>query len=511
MKKYASFFLVVIVALNLAGCGGGGTTGGNTNDPNTLYVIENYDPRTFRPGNTDEQAYNRIVRQIYETLFMMTPEGKVTPWLATGYKWETPTRMIVTLRNDVKFSDGSPFTAEDVAWTINFAKEKSLPISQYNLIAKVDVVDPYTVAIILKGPNQTMPAHLASSMCVIGSKKAFESGKGDYLGASAIGTGPYKLVKYTPGDMINFTANEHYWRKGEPKVKNMQMRIVTSSESGATEAKTKKNDIVVGANTRQFPAIRAIDGLNVITHQSANTVYLLMNTAAPALSNPKVREAFARAINVKDTVKLCYGDFGQPASAMISPNILGRNEDTFKKYYGAAQDIKMAKALLAEAGHPNGIELEITVENNDAQRGDMAEALQAQVLPAGIKLKVNKMESATMRDYLAKGKQQISIYGFTCRTLEADGFLAQLQPGSSALARIGYKNEAFFKKYSEGAAIQDRAARGKVWEECVEMLMKDYTMIPVWHKALGAVVKNNVKGFYWATDYEQVYYQFISK
>ena len=511
MKKYVSFLLAVIVALNLVGCGGGGNAGSNADDPNTLYVIENFDPQTFQPGNNDEQGYNRITRQIYETLFMMTPEGEVTPWLATGYKWETPTRLIVTLRNDVKFSDGSPFTAEDVAWTINYAKEKAYPVSQYNVITNVEVIDPYTVAINLKDPCTTLPAHLCCDMCVIGSKKAFESGKGDYLGASVIGTGPYKLVKYTPGDMITFTANENYWRKGEPKVKNMQIRIVKSSESQATEAKTKKNDIVTYVNSRQFPEIAGIKGLSVATHQSASTTYLLMNTASPALSNPKVREAFARAVNIKATIKLCYGDFGQPASALISPGILGRNEETYKKYYGADQDLNAAKALLAEAGYPNGIDLEITVDSTDAQRCDIAEALQAQVIPAGIRLKVNKMESAPMREYMAKGNQQICIYGFTCRTMEADGFLSQLQPGASALARIGYKNEAFFKKYSEGAATQDRAARGKIWEECCEMLMKDYTMIPVWHKALGAVVKDNVKGFYWATDYEQIYYQFVTK
>lgn len=536
MKKFISLSLALtmllsLITFGLAGCGGStGTSGGteatapagggetqqsgfsfDTGDPDTLKVIQNFDPEVFQPGNNDEQGYNRIVRQIYETLFMMTPEGEVTPWLATGYTWETPTRMVITLRDDVKFSDGSDFTAGDVAWTINYAKEIALPNSHYNVITGAEVIDTYTVALNLKEPCMTLAAHLCNSQCTIGSKKAFEEGKGDWMSASVIGTGPYKLVKYTPGDMVQLTANEHYWRQGEPKVKNIDMRIVKSNESAATEAKTLNYDIVIGANTREFAAIDAIDGVHMDEHMCANTTYLLLNTAKAPMDNIKVREAFARAVNVAATVKLTYGDFGQPASALVAPNILGRNEATYQKYYGAGHDVETAKKLLAEAGFPNGVDLEITVESTDTQRCDMAEAIQAQVAAAGINLKVNKMESAPMREYLGRGNHQICIYGFTSLTMEADGFLAQLQPGSAALARIGYDNQNFFKKYSEGAATEDITARGKIWEECCEMLMQDYTMIPVWHKALGAAVRDNVEGFYWATDYEQVYYQFISK
>ena len=95
--------------------------------------------------------------------------------------------------------------------------------------------------------------------------------------------------------------------------------------------------------------------------------------------------------------------------------------------------------------------------------------------------------------------------------MEADGVLAQLQPGSSALARIGYDRQDFFDRYEEGCAVTDQTERGKVWEECLEMLMEDYAMMPVWHKSLGAAVKDNVEGFWWARDYEQIYYQFCSK
>ncbi len=526
MKKFVSLFLALLMALSLVACGGGGgdtTDDGSTPDDggsastgedlDTLKVIQGFDPGTFEPGNNDEQGYNRIVRQIYETLFFFDENGELQPWLATGYTWDDDTHMRVTLREGVKFSDGTDFTAEDVIWTFTRAIEDALPNSHYNMIdpAGCEVVDDLTCVIALKYPCSTLPNHLANSQCVIASKAAYEANDGDYLGGAVVGTGPYKLVSYTPGDMIIFEANEYYWREGEPKVPNMEMRVVLSGESSATEAKTAAYDVVLGANTREFEGIEAADGVHMEYGMTANTVYILLNTAKAPMDNVKVREAFARAINAAATVQLAYGDFGEVATAMVSPGIGGRNEETFQKYYGTGQDIETAKSLLAEAGHPDGIDLEITVEANDTQRCDMAEAMQAQVLEAGINLTVNKMESAPMREYLARGDHQICIYGFTSNTMEADGFLSQLQPGSSALARIGYDNQEFFDLYTEGCATEDTAARDQIWEQCLEMLMEDYTMIPLWHKELGAAVKDNVEGFWWAKDYEQCYFQFVSK
>ena len=529
MKKLISMLLITLMAFSLVACGGGddvantdpGTSSADPGqsgqtasaDKDTLRVISSYDPGTFEPGNNDEQGYNRITRQIYECLFMLDNEGNVQPWLATGYVWEDPTHLVVSLREDVKFSTGDPFTAEDVQFTITRAKEEALPISPSNtvVIDECEIRDEHTIVIGLSDPMGTFPAHLANPECVIASKKAFEEGGGDYLGASVVGTGPYKLAEYVEGDMIKFTANEYYWREGEPKTPNLEYRLVSSDTTRATEAKAKGADIILYPNPREHAAIDAVDGISVKTVLSASTTYLLINSAKAPMDNPKVREAVARAINVKGTVALAYGDFGSAATGFVCPGILGYNEETYQKYYGAGSDIETAKKLLTEAGYPNGLELEITIENNDSNRHDMAEAMQAQLAEAGITLKLNEMASAPMREYLANGNHQLCIYGFTSLTFEADGMLAQLQPGSSALARIAYDRQEFFDLFTKGCATEDRAARGQIWEECMEMLMGDYVMVPLWHKALNAAVMDNVKGFELTRDYEEHYFQYVYK
>lgn len=517
MKKLLSLALALIMVLSLAACGGKQeeTPAGNGDAPaastpagtpsDTLMVVSSFDPGTFQPGASDEQSYNRIMRQIYEPLFFLNQEGEVEPWLATGLEWVDDVTAKISLRDDVKFSDGSPFTSADVIFTIEKAIEDALPIAVYSRIVNMEAPDEHTVLLTLNAPLGGLSAFLAHPMTAMGSKAAYEASGGDYLGGAVVGTGPYVLKDYIAGDKIVYGPNENYWRENEPKTPNVDYRIISSDTTRATEAMSLSTDIVINPNVRELPNIDNTKGLHSIQDLSANTTYMLYNTAHPMMSDVRVREAFSRAVNIPMTVKLVYGDFGEAASGMICPGILGYNPDTYAKYY--AQDIAKAKQLLAEAGYPNGIELEVAVESVDTARCEMAEAMQAQCAEAGITLKVNKMESTLMREYMQNGQHMMGMYGWTCSTKEADGMLQQIQPGTAGIKRVNYDNQEFFDTFTAGCAIQDREERGKVWEECLEMLAEDYVLMPIWHKALAAAVKDNVDGFYLTTDYEEHYLQ----
>ena len=479
-----------------------------------LRVVQPNDPGTFEPGRTDEQSYQRIVQQIYDTLTRFDQNGEVVPSLAESWEMLDETHWQFNLREGVKFSDGSDFTANDVLFTIRHNIEENLPNAHYNMIDidNCTAEDDHTVILALKYPCVTLPNHLANGQCVIASEKAYEEFGGDYINGAAVGTGAYKLVSYTQGDMIKLTANEYYWKadEGKPYIKDVEMRVIASTDASATEAKTGAYDILIGTNTREFDNIEATDGMHMELTPTAKTIYLLMNCKKAPMDDVRVREAFARAIDIKTTVELAYGSTGRPAEAFITPGILGSNSETYKKYFGEGRDIETAKALLAEAGYADGIDLEITVESPDTQRCDMAEAMQAQVAEAGINLSINKMDYATIKEYLSQGNHQICIYGFTANTMEADGFLNQLQPGSDALNRIGYDNQEFFDRYQEGCAEPDREARGQIWEDCLEMLMEDYVAVPLSHYQLHVAVNDRIEGYWAPQDYEELFYEDFS-
>ena len=551
MKKSLAVLLALAMTASLAACGGSSTTNTSAAAPavtqadasaetqaaapgeteaapaadasdlpepamgaDTLTFIQNLDPGTWEPGTDDEQGHARLNALIYDNLFRYSKDKVLEGSLCETWEWDDDTHLRLHLRQGVKFSDGSDFTADDVIWTISYAFETAKPNFHFFIINPDDIVkvDDYTVVLGLKYACATMPNHLASPECGIASKKAFEEHNGDYLDpACAVGTGPYKLVSYDQGDKAVLTANEYSWREGTPKIKDVLIRFMSSYESIATEAKTRTYDVVADANTREFDQIDAMDGVSVQYGQTAKTEYLLLNCKKPPMDDPKVREAFARAIDVTACVKLAYGSSGNPAQAFIVPGIPGYNTETYQKYYGAGHDVEAAKALLAEAGYPNGLDLEISVISANTQHCDMAEAMQAQVAEAGINLSINKMESGPLREYIDGGNHHMCINAYTCQTMEADGFLSQIQPGTATLKRVGYERQEFFDTYEKACGTLDAETRVPLWEDCLEMLMEDYALVPLNHKKLGAIVRDDIEGFWWGPDYEEIYLYELSR
>lgn len=179
MKKVLAILLSATIAFGLCACGGnnkdaeaqnsGSSVGAEGGTDQILKVVQPYDPGTFEPGNNDEQSYNRIMLQIYDTFTRFDENGELQPWLAESWEWIDDTHMQFKLREGVKFSDGSDFTAEDVLWTISRAIETNLPNAHYAMIdiAESSVVDDNNIIIGLKYPCVTLPNHLANGQCVI--------------------------------------------------------------------------------------------------------------------------------------------------------------------------------------------------------------------------------------------------------------------------------------------------------------------------------------------------------
>ena len=527
MKKLLAAILCGAMVLSLAACGGGsestasGTTSGGgaasgeaaSGGSDTLRVINQQDPGTFDPAGVDDQSYFQVVRQIYEPLFKLNNDGTVENWLCEEYSYDDDTHLRVTLR-DVQFSDGTPLTAEDVLWSLQRIRDETLPaISAIQGInfEECQVVDDKTLVIATDGPQATLLARLAYPGTGIASKAAHEAAGGDWLGGAAIGTGPYALKEYVAGDRTEYVANENYWREGEPKVPNLQMRHITDDTTRATEAKALGADIIYTINSREIDAVEAVEGMHVVEELGTNTTYLMLNSKMAPLDDPAVREAITYAINVQQTVDLIYGDFGSAGSGMVAPGVLGYDETSFQEHYGHGYDPETAKQMLADAGYPDGIELTMLTDIGDSTRNDIAEAFQAQMAPAGITLNIVMLENVVLYNRVAQGDQHhMVLYGLTCSDFEADGLLNQILPGSSNSKMTGFDDPHFVELINIGASTMDRTEREQAWKDALNYLAEADVMIPVWHKALVAAVGDNVEGFELCRDYEEHYLQGVS-
>ena len=523
MKKLLTMLLCGAMVLSLAACGGGdegsASTGGataegeaSTTASDTLTVVVPMDPGTLEPGRINEQAFYGVVHQIYEPLFILDYDGQLQNWLCESYEYEDDTHLLIHLR-DVKFSDGTQLTANDVLWSFQRIVENSLPpISQImDLdIDNCEVVDDSTVRLATVRPAGTLLKRLAYPGLGIASKAAYDAAGGDWMNGAAIGTGPYKVVEYVAGDRMDMTANENYWREGEPATPNLRLRFVSDTTARSTEAKAKGADIVININSREEDAVNAVDGVSVIKAPATNTQYLMMNTKVAPLDDPLVREAVTYAINIPQTVQLAYGNLGFPASGMVAPGVLGYDETMFDEHFNH-YDPEKAKELLAEAGYPDGIELEVLNEAGDATRHDICEAFQAQMAAAGIKLTITELDSVVLYDRTNAGDQhQLVFNGLTCSDYEADAFLNQLLPGSSNIKMTNFDDPTFISMIEESGAILDEAEREQAWKDTLEYLADSYCMIPIWHKELIGAKMDYVEGFEMSPSFEEHYYQWTT-
>lgn len=477
----------------------------------TLTVVISADPTTLDPSHISGSAMGQVVRQMYDTLFVYDENYDITPWLAESYEYENDETLVLHIRKGVKFASGEELKASDVLFTIKTAQEGTGASDSFQKVVldRSEVVDDYTLKLATDGPVATLIAGLQLPDTGILSEKAYNECGGDYMKlAENGGSGPFKLKAYVPGDRIEMTANENYWREGEPHYKNLTMRFVTDASSRAIEAETGNADIVYNIASKDIETVKAAKGVEFVSTNGAQTVFLMSNTQLAPMDNIKVREAVWKALDVTTGVKLAYGAFGSQAEDWVCPGVKGADPTRAAKYF-PTRDVEAAKALLAEAGYPDGIDIELSVFSSNQERKDLGEVFQSQLAEAGIRVKLNVMELNAWSDYVYSGKSHLTFYATTAMCFEADKCLTQLMPTSAYYKVTGFVPDEFTSAVNNSLAALDETERVKYYSEAIDLLLENYVTLPCWHNELNAAVKDGIEGFILNRSYEHHLLQFV--
>lgn len=502
---------LIIAVLSTIGVIGTGFADAERAD--TLTVVLSADPANLDPNDSDSQTHYQATRNIYETLFVYDDNYNIAPWLCEKYEYLDDSTILLHLRKGVKFHNGDEFTAKDVYFTIKRVIDNKLAaMVEFSnvLIDKCEIVDDYTFKLVTNGPVATQIPLLENPAAGMMSQRAYEEAKGDFTKGACVGTGAFRFVSYAPGDQLILKAFNDYWRKGEPHFENLVLRFIGDSASRAIEAETGGADIVYDIGAKNVDSVNAAKGVHIVAELGTNTSHLLMNTSKAPLDNDLVRQAVWYGVDVKSAVKLAYGNFGAVAEDWVSPGIKGSDPELAAKYF-PKRDVAKAKKCLADAGFPNGVELEIVVPSNMQERCDMAEVFQAQLAEVGIKVRVNIMEASAWNAYILAGKSQMTIYGFSAADFEADRALVQFMPTNVNYNLCQFNNEEFRTIVAKSFVTLDEKERTELYRKAIRMLMENHVTVPLWHKALNAAVKDNIEGFKITRSYEHHYLQYVSR
>lgn len=458
------------------------------------------------PSSLDPQYHaltpnNQIAQTIFDTLVMTDGDLKPMPSLAESWTSEGNT-WTFKLRSGVKFSDGSPFTADDVVFS--YARAGKVPNSPspftiyLQKVEKVEAVDPLTVRITTSQPFPLLISNLAnlpilSAKAAAGSaaegKTTAELNNGDGL----VGTGPYKFVSWKRGAELVLDRNPHYWGKA-PAWDKVTYRPLSSAAARVAALLSGGVDVIEDPPTDDLPRLKKEAGLNIVEKPSARIIYVALDQhgeKTPGITgadkNPlldkRVREALSLSIDRHALVERIMGGVGQPAGQLLPSTMLGASKALAQ---APKVDVEKAKKLLTEAGYPNGFTMQLGSPNgryiNDSR---VAQTIASMWSRIGVKTTVEAAAPPVFFKNRDSYAYSAYLAGWSVSTGEMSNALNALlvtpdpKKGVGTTNRSRYSNPEMDKLVEEAGVIMDDKVRGEKLAQASEMAMKDYAMIPV--------------------------------
>ncbi len=399
--------LAVSAALTLAACssdgGNTGSTGTASNVDKMVWGIQS-PVQSMDVAKAADVPTLRAQTAAFDRVLMIDNNGQVQPWIASKFESPDPLTLVLTLRNDVKFWDGSAMTADDVAHSISrFVGPDSTATSAYLFaaVSKVAVTDPTTVTLTLAGPDPGLPAKLAVWAQV--HSKAYDDAAGEALGGPdkpGMGTGPYSITSYSSADGAVLTRNDSYWA-GKAKVKELQFKIIGEADTARLAISSGEIDgyfDVPLIATRQWDEL---DNTTMTYTAGSYNDFLSMDTTRAPFDDVNARLAIGQLI---DTNGLLGPLFNNKATVALSTVPALQMDATFgpdgaKKLLDAAGappafSIEGAKASLAKSKTPDGFTVDLPIDPSQPWMSPLAQHLAENAKQIGITINVKQVSAA---------------------------------------------------------------------------------------------------------------------
>ncbi|WP_246268505.1 ABC transporter substrate-binding protein [Nonomuraea typhae] len=315
--------------------------------------------------------------------------GAPAPRLATEWTQPDPASYLFTLRTGVRFSDGSPLTAEDAAFSLRRhldPKVASQAASYFTTVKKVEAVGEGQVKVTLKRPN---PAFLAMAAIAwqVTPRKLAEKHPQD-LGSpevGTLGTGPFTVAKFSLTSGVVLERNPSYWGE-RPALRRVEFKTIADPETLRLAVKSGEVDATNDLTARDARKWTGLPGVKTIFFPGNNLAYLSLAVTSGPLADLHVRRAIAHAVNRQAVADLMTSGHGAPAAAMLpSPQLTALYGDNLPALPGYPYDVAAAKAELAKSGYPDGFELTARYASS-GDTGIVMQAVAADLAKIGIKL-----------------------------------------------------------------------------------------------------------------------------
>jgi len=450
-----SFFSRSIVAALTALSIVGGVSSASS-DTTTLVVVQSGEPVGLDAMQNNLQHSLNVAFNIQDRLFEPLEDGGVAPGLAESWEFTSDTILVVKLKPGLKFHNGEQVNAEAVRYSMERLLDPAIAsphAGRMSQIDKVRTIDDLTIEFTTKAPFAPI-LHLMSYYLPIVPPVATAATEKEAFNRAPIGAGPYKIESWERGGDVVLTAFDGYWA-GRPPYDKVIFRTIPEESARVAALLTGEVDIIEGVSVRSQKTIED-SGKGTLTDSMGVMPYVGLNTLNGPFTDERVRQAVNFGVNRALIKKALFNDRGMLAAGPISPRTFGADL-TLEPY---PYDVDKAKALLAEAGYPDGFDTTLSYPTNMTQIQEQAQAIAADLETIGVRAKLQPLDRAVMWEKYQAREHQMYIYWWDDNP-EPDRYMYSLFHSNSR--DYYYNNKATDASLDKGRSTLDRDERAKIY------------------------------------------------
>ncbi len=459
---------------------------------------------------------NGVHAAVYESLLYYNKKFELEPVLATGWKQVSPTQVRLTLRQGVKFHDGAVFNADDAKFSIERAMTKTSNYGVYTQgIERIVKVDDYTIDIFTRGPNPVLLRQMTELRMMDQGwaeknkslePKDIKTKDENFAHRNANGTGPFMLKSWEQDVKLVLARNPNWWGKMEGNVTEIVYSPIKSEATRIAALLSGEVDMVLDPSPADLTKLRSAPALKVLDGAENRTIFFGMDQFRDELpgsnikgKNPlkdvRVRKALYQAIDIQTINRVTMRGLSQPTGTLIAPQVNGwtRKADSRWPY-----DVEASKKLLAEAGYPQGFEVDFACPNNRyINDEEICQSVTAMWAKVGVKAKLRTQPLTTYFPMIQRYEASIYMLGWGVPTFDA---LYSLQ---SLVRTVGAQGDGNYNvgRYSNpqmDALVErikkevDQKNRNDLIEQALLLERQDVSHIPLHNQVIPWAMKKNI-------------------
>lgn len=467
-------------------------TAGQALGQDTLKVSVRTPAATLHPYGAYSNTEFSVIMGVYDCLVDRDPQGKLIPDLAERWEPVNATTWRFYLRKGVTFQDGTPFTADDVAYSVEAAAR---PASRFKYVAgkikEVRVVDAHTVDIETKEPWPILPDALYLTVSII-SKKYCQGKTDEYLAEHPMGTGHYILKEWVRESHIILEGFDGHW-SGAPPIKKIVINPITNDATRLAGMITGSTDLCIDVPLQYVDLLKKAEKLKVVSLGGARVILLSMRLDNPEFytAKKKVRQALLMGINEDEINARLMNGMAVPAAQLPAPAYRGYDKSITRPQYNP----KRARQLLAEAGYPDGFSIDLHVPNDRyIMDKDIGVAVAQQLSKIGVKVNLVARTKTIHFKEIRANKLDFFMIGWEEVSFDSARLIGTfLRTGAEWGGR--YSNPEFDKKLKQADMQADLALRSQELQALNRFIADEALILPLHYQPIVYGLSKKIKSF----------------